>query len=291
MLIAHLVRAYRWSLMLTPIGYRVGIGRMLLAVMVGYLANLFVPRMGEITRCGVLKRTDNVPMAVSIGSVVAERIIDLLTLISIIFLALLLEYDLLSGYLKEVFTSNALSVSQNLVAIYILGGVTFTILIISYIFFRAYKNKLKRSPLFLKIRSFLRAAVEGLMSIRKIEKKKSFWASTIVMWLLYYLLTYIVVFSIEETASLSLKAGLTILAAGSIGMATPVQAGIGAFHALVSGVLISYGVDLEDGILFATILHSSQVISVIVLGGISLVATILIQRKKKNGEPGQNSKY
>ena len=119
MLIAHLVRAYRWSLMLTPIGYRVGLGRMLLAVMVGYLANLFVPRMGEITRCAVLKRTDNVPMAVSIGSVVAERIIDLLTLISIIFLALLLEYDLLSGYLKEVFTSKALSVSQNLVAIYI----------------------------------------------------------------------------------------------------------------------------------------------------------------------------
>jgi len=280
MLVAHLVRAYRWTLLLSPIGFKVSTWRMFLAIMVGYLANLFVPRMGEITRCGVLKRTNNVPMAISIGSVVAERIVDLLTLISLVIINLFIEFELLSGFFSDFFSSNFSGVVQNLMALYIFAGAGFVLLIIGYFLLRAYKEKLKKIPLFLKIRTILKELGKGLSSISKLQKKGHFWISTVLMWLLYYALTYIVVFSIDETSHLSLIAGLTILVTGSIGMATPVQGGIGAFHALVSGVLILYGVVFEDGILFATVLHSSQVLSVILFGSISLIVTVFLQRKR-----------
>ena len=109
------------------------------------------------------------------------------------------------------------------------------------------------------------------------------------MWTLYYLLTYVVVFSIEETSSLSMIQALTVLVTGSIGMATPVQGGIGAFHALVSSVLILYGVAFEDGILFATVLHSSQVAAIIFFGSASVLVTLFLQRRREasDGENGE----
>jgi uncharacterized protein (TIRG00374 family) len=281
MLAAHWVRAYRWGIMLKPLGYPLHTFRTFNAVMVGYIANLFVPRMGEITRCGVLKKTDNVNMTASIGSVVAERIIDLLTLISLILLNLVLEYDLLVNFFKDLFNTKFSGIVQNLYAIYILAGVGFLGLVALYLILRVYKEKLKRIPLFLKIRNILRELVDGMMSIRKIENKIGFWLSTFLLWGLYYALTYIVIFSIEETSGLSLLAGLTILVTGSIGMATPVQGGIGAFHVLVSSVLVLYGVNLDDGLLFATVLHSSQVLAVLVFGSISMIVTVLLQNKKQ----------
>ncbi|NNF21540.1 MAG: flippase-like domain-containing protein, partial [Saprospiraceae bacterium] len=286
---SYWVRGYRWRLMLEPLGYPVSTFRTFLSVNIGYLANLFLPRMGEITRCGVLKRTDNVNLTVSFGSVVAERIIDLITLLIITLLSLLLEYELLSNYLKDTFSSQIGGISNRLPAIYLILGIGAVLLLASYFFLRAYKERLKKIPLFLKIRGFLKELAEGLTGLRKIKKQGQFWASTVLMWFIYFVMTYIVVFSIPETSSLTLKAGLTILVTGSFGMATPVQGGIGAFHALVSGVLVLYGIALEDGILYATVLHTSQVIGVIFFGGLSLLITMFL--KKRNFEiPDESEK-
>ena len=123
-----------------------------------------------------------------------------------------------------------------------------------------------------------------MMSIRKIENKFGFWFSTIVMWVLYFLLAFIIIYSMKETSNLPLVAGFTILVTGSIGMATPVQGGIGAVHVLISSVLVLYGIVLEDGLLFATVLHSSQMIGTIFFGGISLIVTVLLQKKRIEGE-------
>ncbi len=284
MMIAHWVRAYRWRIMLKTVGYTLSTFRTFNAVMVGYIANLFVPRMGEITRCGVLKKTDNVDMTVSIGSVVAERLIDLLTLISLVLINLVLEYNLLSNFFKDLFQTKLSGILQNLYALYIIAGIGFLVLIVLYLVIRIYKERLKRIPLFLKIRNLLRGIVDGIFSIRKIDNKIGFWGSTVLLWLLYYSLTYMVVFSVEETSGLSLLAGLTILVTGSIGMATPVQGGIGAFHVLVSSVLVLYGIELDDGLLFATILHSSQVLAVIFFGGIGMIVTVLLQNKRKSND-------
>jgi uncharacterized protein (TIRG00374 family) len=284
MLIAHFVRGYRWSLMLAPVGYKISNLRTFNAILVGYFANLFLPRMGEITRCGVLKRTDNVQFSTSFGTVISERIIDVFTLFSLILLNFFLEYDLLKTFFINLFESKFSAITENLYAIYIIVGVGFGFLIILFLLLRAYKEKLKKFPLYLKIRNLLKELGQGMMSIRKIENKVGFWLSTIVMWVLYFLLSFVIIYSMKETSNLPLVAGFTILVTGSIGMATPVQGGIGAVHVLISSVLVLYGIVLEDGLLFATVLHSSQMIGTIFFGGISLIVTVLLQKKRIEGE-------
>jgi len=282
MLVAHWVRAFRWSLILKPAGFKVSTFRTFNAVILGYFANLFLPRMGEITRCGVLKRTDNVSMTVAIGTVIAERIVDLLTLFTLVLLNLILEYELLGGFFKDLFSSKISMISQNIMVLYIIFGALFLLAVVGFLLLRSYKSRLVRWTLFLKIRRLLKEVGQGLISINKLERKMAFWVSTVAMWILYYLLTYVVIFSIEETSGLSLIQSLTILVTGSIGMATPVQGGIGAFHALVSSVLVLYGIAFEDGILFATVLHSSQVFSIIAFGSLSVLVTLFLQRKRNS---------
>lgn len=268
--------------MLKPLGYQLSNLRVLLAVMVGYLANLFFPRMGEVTRCGVLNRTDNVNMAESIGTVVAERIVDLISLLLITVLTLVLETDLLGSYFHDIFLSKFSSFGENLIGIYLIAGGFFAFLVLVYFIIRANKERLKRSKLFLKIRSILRQLVDGITSIRKLKNLPLFIFLSVSMWAIYFLMSYVVIFSVKETSGLGLIAGLSILVTGSIGMATPVQGGIGAFHALVSGVLVLYGIVLEDGLLYATVLHSSQLLAVLFYGLISLIITFTLERQNVN---------
>ncbi len=124
--------------------------------------------------------------------------------------------------------------------------------------------------------------LNGLNSIRKIENKFGFFFSTLMIWVLYYSMSYIIVFSFPATSKLGLAAGLSILMAGGLGMTAPVQGGIGTYHAFVSGVLILYGISKEDGVLFATLLHTSQFLSIVFFGGLSFFISLFI-KKNPNG--------
>src|SRR5690606_23635889 len=123
--ISHFIRAYRWNLILEPVTNKPTLSRTFVAVMVGYLANLVVPRMGEVSRCGVLKKTDGIPMAVSIGTVVAERVIDLISLLIIIFVGFMIEFDRLNEFLSGFVYGKAQSLGENLFILYILAGFAF----------------------------------------------------------------------------------------------------------------------------------------------------------------------
>ena len=168
MLVAHWVRAYRWRIMLRPVGFNVTTFRTFNAVILGYLANLFLPRMGEITRCGVLRRTDNVSMTVSIGTVIAERVVDLLTLVLIILLNLALEYEILADFFRDLFASKLSGITQNIMALYIFGAVVFGLIVVSYFLLRAYRSRLMRWSLFLKVRKLLKEVVQGFVSINRL---------------------------------------------------------------------------------------------------------------------------
>jgi len=283
-MLSHFFRAYRWNLMLWPIGFRLRTLRTLLAVMVGYFANLLVPRMGEVTRCGVLKKTDNVPMTASLGSVVAERMVDLVVLILMVIAAFIIEFDKLQGFMGGIYDSNAAFISQNILTVLIVVGSLIIILLIVFLLIRRHKETLKKYTFFLKIRQWLREIVDGISSITKVEKVWQFVFATLAIWILYYTMSYIVVFALPETDSLDLLAGLSLLAMGSIGMAAPVQGGFGTYHALVAGVLVLYGINEEDGVLFATLLHTSQVIFILVVGGISFIISLLINKKDARHE-------
>ena len=280
--LSHFVRAYRWNLLLEPLGYDLKSGRTFLAVMVGYLANFIVPRMGEISRCGILQKTDNVPISTGIGSVVTERIIDVLCLLVVILITLSLEFDMLSEFFLSLISQKTEGLSPNNTIWFVL---LFIMIVIGATYFLIKRNseKLKQNALFNKVANFLRQLVEGVLSIRKLKKGPQFIASTIFMWILYYLMTYVVIFSLEETAGLSITAGFTMLVLGGIGMATPVQGGIGAFHYLMSAGLLLYGIPENDGIFFALLLHTTNSVAIMVLGLISFFISMVIP-KRKSGE-------
>lgn len=245
----------------------------------GYLANLIVPRMGEITRCGVLKKTDEVPMTVSIGTVVAERIIDFFTLILLVIIGFIIEFEKLNEFLSGFFYERAALVGENLFSLYLLAGLGLALLLIMFLLIRIFRYKIQRQPLFLKMRSFLREMISGLTSIRRINQKGAFWFSTFVIWTMYFLMSYVVVFALDSTSSLGLGAGIALLIMGGLGMAAPVQGGIGTYHAMVTAALVLYGIGEADGQVFAFLLHTSQTLTVIFVGSISLIISIIIQKK------------
>lgn len=280
-LFSHLLRAYRWNILLEPFGYKLSSFRTFLAVMVGYFANLLIPRMGEITRCGVLKKVDDVPITTSIGTVVTERVVDALTLTTLIGLTLILEFDRLSPVFIDFFRG---SFTRPVLSSHMITFITVTVVAVfafSVYLFQKFnlRKRIQQNKFYQKIEGLFSELVAGIFSIRRINRKLGFILSTLSIWAFYYLMSYIVFFSMEQTSGLGFLAGLSVLIMGGIGMSAPVQGGIGTFHILVSSTLFLYGVSEEDGILFATVLHTSQVLMVILTGSISFIISLFISKK------------
>ncbi len=275
---SHATRAYRWNLLLSPIGFRPGLFRTFLAVMVGYFANLLLPRMGEITRCGMLKRTDDIPVTTSLGTVVAERIIDVFSLLAVIIFALVVEFERLKGFFLS-FVTGTLG-KLNVQTIIIVAGILIILLVLGVFIIKKNKTQIRENAIYKRLNKLGKELIHGILSINKLQQRGQFWASTILMWLFYYLTSYFVFFSLPETSGLGLLAALSVLVMGSLGMAAPVQGGIGTFHILVSGVLVLYGVSQSDGVLFATLIHGIQTLSFVVFGAISFAVSLLISRRE-----------
>jgi glycosyltransferase 2 family protein len=265
--------------MLKPLGYNLTTSRTFLAVMIGYIANLVLPRMGEVSRCAALKRLDDVTIATSFGSVVTERLIDFACLISLILIALMVDYNVINDAMVSIFSGGKNVTSPNIILYGILGILVLTALLI--LMWRFLKKNLLRNPMFQKLRKFLLELRDGLNSLKGIENKTAFWVSTLFLWILYYFMSYVVIFAIPQTEHLSLAVGLSLLVMGGLGMSAPVQGGFGTYHFLVASVLIVYGLSEDDGLFFATLLHTSQTIAVIVVGSLSIFVTMILTRRKK----------
>ncbi len=279
-LISHWLRAYRWNILLSPFGYELKSGRTFLAVMTGYLANLAFPRIGEVTRCGVLKKNDGVPMSLSFGTVITERIIDFFILLFLIFLDFILEFEKVFGFFSETLGFEQLF--QNKIFI-VIGIVAFIGLGLGSFFLVKHFISMESENAFInKIRTFLKEMMNGLFSLRKIKNVYGFVLSTLGIWVLYYLMSYIIVFSMGETSDLGILAGLSILVAGGIAMAIPVQGGIGTYHAFITGILILYGIEQNTGLFFATLLHASQVFSILFFGGLCVLISVFVSKNKSS---------
>lgn len=271
-LVAYYARAYRWNILLKPLGYpNLNVHKTNLAVLVGYLANLAFPRLGEVTRCGMMKRSDDVPVSTSLGTVITERIIDLFTLIALILLALVLEYDRLIEFLTHIFSGlqDVEGLMWKAGMIIVIGGAL--VFILGYVLY--VKNE--------KVRSFINDLIRGILSLKDVKNRWGFVLSTIVLWVTYYFMSYIIVFSIPETAHLSWVAGIMLLVTGGIALAVPVQGGIGTYHAFISAMLVLYSVEKTTGVFLATLLHTSQIVAIAIFGGIALLVSVFI---KKNHE-------
>jgi glycosyltransferase 2 family protein len=268
--VAHLSRAVRWNLLIEPLGYKPRLRNTFAAIMGGYLANLAVPRLGEITRCGALSQTENVPFDKLLGTVIAERIVDFLTLLLCIVLTALVEYQLLGSFL---FRNIGLPVLNKLRALWdspwLLLLIAAAVYVAVYLIIR--ETRSSSNKMMLKISSVIKGTAQGLKSVLKLRHKGLFLLHSVLIWFLYFLSSYLCFFALDATEGLTPSAGLFILVAGSLGMTAPVQGGLGVFHILVSQGLTLYGVSLMDGLAYATVSHTSQILLVLLLGLISVV--------------------
>jgi glycosyltransferase 2 family protein len=280
-LLAHWSRAYRWKLMLEPLGYQVSTFRTTLAVLLGYFANLVFPRLGEVTRCGSLQKLEGVPFEKSFGAVIAERIVDVLVLLVLLMLNFFLEFDRLKSFFLDLFFSKVEGGNTN--KIYLLLGLGTSIMLgLAFVFFnKTLRHKIEESAIFQKIGGMAKGFWSGFMSIKNLKNPLAFVFHTVFIWVMYYFMTYTLFFAIPETANLSMTAGLTVLVVGAIGIAAPTQGGIGAYHLLVGNVLLLYGLSKQTGYTLATFLHTAQSILIVtVLGTTAFIITTFLKNKE-----------
>jgi uncharacterized protein (TIRG00374 family) len=277
-LLSHWLRAYRWNILLEPFQENLSTGRTFLAVMTGYLANLAFPRLGEVTRCAVLKKTDGISVSTSFGTVITERLIDFFILLSIICIDLIVEFDRIFNFVSDTIGFQKVIDNQFLtigvLIILVISG------LVGFFIIRSFLSKQTQNEFVLKVQKFLQKLMEGLFSLRKIKNIYGFAFSTIGIWVLYYLMSYVIVFAVDETSSLGFFAGLTILSAGGLAMAAPVQGGVGTYHTFVTAILLLYGIDGQTSLFFATLLHTSQIFSIALFGGLSVLITAFITKKR-----------
>ncbi|MFC2151517.1 lysylphosphatidylglycerol synthase transmembrane domain-containing protein [Bacteroidota bacterium] len=280
--IGYVSRAYRWKLLIEPLNYNPPVKNVLYAVMFGYLANLAFPRIGEISRCGALTRSDKIPMDSLIGTVIIERTIDLVVLLLLLFVIFIAKIESFGLFIKEnVF----IPISKKFIST-IDFSIYYWLIIIIVIgsaigLFYYFRKRFKRVRIILKIRRIIRGVISGIKTVTKMRSRKMFLFHTFFIWLMYFLMTYVVIFSIPATQGLKPIDGLFLLVIGGLGMSAPVQGGIGAFHWIISSGLTLYGISKTDGLVFATIQHESQVFLVLILGTFSVFALFFKSRRKR----------
>lgn len=258
--------------MIRPLGYKPGLWNTYHALLSGYLVNFGLPRVGEVTRCVALGRKEKIPVDKLFGTVIAERAFDFISLLLILFVMLLLRNDLMGSFISD---HVLLPLRDKIVAVFgfstmffVVIGITLMILIYSLFHF---KEELSRFSIYRKLLGFGLGIANGLKAFVKIENKLEFIFHTFFIWLCYSLMTWVIVFMIPATSHLGFADGIFLLVIGSLGMAAPVQGGFGAFHWIVSrGLAAVYGISIENGLVYATISHESQMILIAVLGTISI---------------------
>ncbi len=275
-LVAFCSRAIRWNMLIEPLGFKPPLVNTSSALMIGYLANLALPRLGEVTRCGTLSRSDRVPFNSLLGTVIIERIIDVLCLLLCILFVALTEYERLGNFLNQNIFIPLNNKFQAAINSPILITLLASILIISIYFIIRKKNK--TNTFTSKIITLFKGILNGLDTVRKLKNPLAFLFHSVLIWFMYYLMSYTCFFALGATSSLNWHAALFMLVVGGIGMSAPVQGGIGAYHLLVSQGLILYGVSQEHGLAFATLMHTSQILIVILLGSLSFFYLSLKRR-------------
>ena len=265
----HVLRGYRWNLLMDSSGKKLTTYITTNVMIVSYFFALFIPRFNDIARCYLISKTNNIKISTSLGTVFSERIFDLISLLILSAIFILIEFDLFYGFIENYVLSNIEFNTTTYLLIF--GSLIVLIFILRY---------------FSKKSSFISSNLNefklGVLTIKENYKNKGFLISTFLLWLIYFLMGYVIFFSFTETTDLGVNAGIAVLVAGSIGMIVPVNAGIGAYHFLVASILLSYNLDYESGLFFATLLHTSQIVCLAILGIISSI--ILFFKIKSNNE-------
>ncbi len=262
LLLSHYFRALRWKILMEPLGYHPSKFNTWAAVMIGYMVNAGVPRLGEVVKCSLLARYENVRTDKLIGTIVMERAVDLVSLILLFTIALIFQGNIIGSYVAGLFGSFFQDPSGHTSLKKII--ITLSAIIIFFIIFYVVLKRFGHIDAVAKVKNVVKGILHGLSSIRLIKNKGWFLFYSVLIWVLYLLSTTAGIYALHETEHLGFSAGLTTLAVGSVGMiVTP--GGIGAYPFLVEKLMLLYNVPEETGAALGWLLWSAQ--TLIILGG------------------------
>ncbi len=270
-----LVRAVRWQQLIRPMGYNPKFIPTFLAVMSGYLANLAVPRLGEILRCGLISKSQKIPFEKAVGTVVVERTVDTILFVLIFLLGLLFEFNYIKDYLLSNF-SNVISL-EKLQSLFIIGALSLVFVFLIVFFLR---KKIQKTKIYNKIKAVFLGFLEGIKSILKLKNPLLFIFNSLLIWFIWILGTYVIFLCFPETMHLSFKVAFIATILGAIGpIVTP--GGIGLFPAIIAEALLMYGIIRPVGYAAGWLLWIVSQIGVILMG---LIGFIYFSKTKKKDE-------
>ncbi|MHA8061530.1 lysylphosphatidylglycerol synthase transmembrane domain-containing protein [Aquirufa beregesia] len=272
-LISHWLRALRWEQLLDSLNYQPGQVRTFSAVLIGYFANFIVPRMGEVSRCGSLQKTADIPFEKSFGTVITERIVDLLGLVVLVGITFLVEWKPIQSFLFPQTDTPPLTLIMGLIIVGLIGLIT---LWFTKDFIIAKWEVLSKSS---KVGQILSGWIDGIISIKDVKKPGLFLIYTLAIWVAYFLNAYTLLLAFSSSENLGFSAALSILVMGTFGMATPTQGGIGAYHSLVASTLFFYQIPMKEATALATFFHGTQMATILLFGGISFILTLFLPKK------------
>lgn len=267
-LVSHMSRAWRWRYPLKEMGYNPQFWNSYHTVMIGYFANMGIPRSGEIMRCGLMAKYQDIPFNKLVGTVIAERVADLIILVSCIFFVFIIQLETLSNYAVEVGLAEKFSPQKLITYLLVLGLLG----IVGLLILKRSNNKFA-----IKVREFLLGIYEGLKTIVTMKDKWLYIAHTVFIWLLYLAMFYVTFFSLPSVENVPFSGVVTAFVMGGIAV-TVTNGGIGAYPLAIAGVLALYGVAQSQGYAFGWVVWTGQTIMLVLAG---LVSSILLPRMNK----------
>jgi uncharacterized protein (TIRG00374 family) len=264
-LLSHISRAYRWSFMLEPLGYKPKLLNNFMAVYVAYIMNIFIPKSGEVSRAVIINKYENVPFDKAFGTIISERVVDVLFLFGFTAIALLLQFDKLSEFLLNILPINTI---YNIIAVLSVLLVLFLLVL-----------KFSKLPIIKKILQFFSGLKEGVLSILKMKKKGSFIFHSFLIWGLYLLSFYIATFALNETSNIAFSTLIITFVVGSFSFAFT-NSGFGSYPFFVAGILAIFSIPETVGTAFGWIVWTSNIASIVFFGGLSLLILPFYNKEK-----------
>lgn len=263
-ILSHLSRAYRWKFLLEPLGYKPRFVNSTLAVLVAYLMNIFLPRAGEVTRAAVMSNYENIPFEKGFGTIVAERLADLVMMLIIITITLFIQFDFIWGLLTKDF--NPIKTITSLLIV-----IGFFVAFILYI-------KKGKSKFALKVKGFFLGLKDGILSIFKMKNKWAFIFHTVFIWVMYVAMFWATIPAVD---GLNVPIGGILIGfiAGGFSIAAT-NGGVGLYPVAVAGALALFGIDKVTGNAFGWIMWTAQTAMIIVFGGLAFLLLPVVNKNK-----------
>jgi len=270
LLLSHYSRAIRWRILIEPLGYHPKQSNAYLAVLVGYMANLAIPRLGEILKCTFLARYEKVPADKLIGTIVAERAFDVLCLLIVILITFFWQFDAIGGLLKETIATILQSKAEQLTTTKIVIFVVLLLAILGLIWFVL--DRYAHLKFIKRIKVIIKGVWEGLISVKRIKNKGWFFFHSAFIWAMYLTSVRLGMYALQETSNLGWGESLAVLTTGSLAMIVPTPGGgLGVYHVFVQQTLLLYGLTEATGFAFGIILWVVQFFQMLLSGFVALL--------------------